>query len=366
MKVKKIIASTMPEAMEKIRQELGEDAVILVSKNISTGGFFGLFAKKKIEVIAAIDERQKKIKTKAPAAMKVQAGQQEQALISELRELKKELKQMKKHSFVKHNQLFEVSQILQKHELHPALIDRINENLMKRYEQQQMRSIPLDVQKKWASEYLTELLNSRKIGGFQYEKRLLNIIGPTGVGKTTTIAKIAAKAVLKDNKKVAFITTDTYRIAAIEQLKTYAELLNVPVEVAYNLHDFKEANEKFRHYDLVIIDTAGRNFRDKQYVEQLKNIIDFNEEMETYLVLSLTSKYEDMREIIQRFNQFPIEKVIFTKKDETSSYGAIINVMDEFSLGLAYISDGQNVPEDIIEPSIDYIVESLFEGVENA
>lgn len=364
MKVKKFIASTMPEAMEKIRHELGEDAVILVSKNISTGGFFGLFAKKKIEVIAAVEERQKKVKARTPAAKQV--VQQDQALLSEIRDLKKELKLIQKQSRKNDNAIFEVSQILQKHELHPTLIDRINENLMKRYEQQQMRSIPFDVQKKWVSEYLTELLNSRKIGGFQYEKRLLNIIGPTGVGKTTTIAKIAAKAVLKDNKKVAFITTDTYRIAAIDQLKTYAELLNVPVEVAYNLHDFKEANEKFRHFDLVIIDTAGRNFRDKQYVEQLKNIIDFNEEMETYLVLSLTSKYEDMREIIQRFNQFPIEKVIFTKKDETSSYGAIINVMDEFSLGLAYITDGQNVPEDIVVPSTDYIVESLFEGVENA
>lgn len=364
MKVKKFIASTMPEAMEKIRKELGEDAVILVSKNISTGGFFGLFAKKKIEVIAAVDERQKKVKTRTPASKQV--GQQNEALLTEIRELKKELKQMKKQSIENNNPIFEVSQILQKQDLHPALIERIHENLIKRYEQQQLRSIPFDVQKKWVSEYLTQLLKSRKIGGFQYEKRLLNIIGPTGVGKTTTIAKIAAKAVLKDNKKVAFITTDTYRIAAIEQLKTYAELLNVPVEVAYNLHDFKRANEKFRHFDLVIIDTAGRNFRDKQYVEQLKNIIDFNEEMETYLVLSLTSKYEDMREIIQRFNQFPIEKVIFTKKDETSSYGAIINVMDEFSLGLAYITDGQNVPEDIIVPSTDYIVECLFEGVEYA
>lgn len=363
MKVKKFIASTMPEAMEKIRKELGEDAVILVSKNISTGGFFGLFAKKKIEVIAAVDEHQKKVKTKTPAAKQV--DRQNEALLTEIRELKKELKQMKKQSIENNNQIFEVSQILQKHDLHPALIERINENLMKRYEQQQMRAIPFDVQKKWVSEFLTHLLKTRKIGGFQYEKRLLNIIGPTGVGKTTTIAKIAAKAVLKDNKKVAFITTDTYRIAAIDQLKTYAELLNVPVEVAYNLHDFKEANEKFRHFDLVIIDTAGRNFRDKQYVAQLKNIIDFNEEMETYLVLSLTSKYEDMREIIQQFNHFPIEKVIFTKKDETSSYGAIINVMDEFSLGLAYITDGQNVPEDIIVPSTDYIVECLFEGVEN-
>ncbi|MFA8437486.1 flagellar biosynthesis protein FlhF [Pueribacillus sp. YX66] len=363
MKVKKYIASSMPEAMGKIRAELGEDAVILVSKNISTGGFLGLFSKKKIEVIAAIDEQpKKKLKTKSHAAHSLPI-RENQTLLSEMQELKKQLKQMKQQTNNESESLFEINQIFKKHDIRQSLIERINENLMERYEQQQLRTIPYDIQKQWTSDYLLHVLKDKKIGGFQYEKRMLNIVGPTGVGKTTTIAKIAAKAVLQDNKKVAFITTDTYRIAAIEQLKTYAELLNIPVEVAYNLQDFNEANEKFQNYELVIVDTAGRNFLDKKYVEQLNKIVNFNEEMETYLVLSLTSKYEDMRKIIRQFNQFPIEKVIFTKKDETSSYGAMVNVMDEFSLGLAYVTDGQNVPEDIVIPSIDYIVESLFEGV---
>lgn len=366
MKVKKFIASSMPEAMERIRQDLGEDAVILVSKNISTGGFLGLFSKKKIEVIAAADKPPNKLKTKTPKSNQV-VGREEQILLSEMRELKQELKLLKAHANDNETEaLFEINQVLKKQDIRQPLIERINENLNERYQQQQLRTIPFEIQKQWTIEFLLNLLKSKKIGGSQYEKRMLNIVGPTGVGKTTTIAKIAAKAVLTDHKKVAFITTDTYRIAAIEQLKTYAKLLNVPVEVAYNLQDFNEANEKYRNYDLVIVDTAGRNFRDQKYVEQLNEIVNFDEEMETFLVLSLTSKYEDMIEIIQQFNQLPIEKVIFTKKDETSSYGAIINVMDEFSLGLAYVTDGQNVPEDIIVPSPDYIAQSLFEGVENA
>lgn len=363
MKVKKYIASSMPEAMDRIRSELGDDAVILVSKTISTGGFLGLFTKKKFEVIAAVDEQSgKKVKTKPVAQPK---ERRQDPLLLEMQELKKELRQMKQQT-QEQESLFEIYHHLKKQGLSPSLIDRVIENVQQRYEQQQLRTIPLQTQIQWTIEFLTNSLDEKKIGGFQYDKRLLNIVGPTGVGKTTTIAKIAAKAVLKDYKKVGFITTDTYRIAAIEQLKTYAELLNIPVEVAYNVDDFQKANEKFIDYDLVIVDTAGRNFLDKKYVEQLKSIVDFNEEMETYLVLSLTSKYEDMREIIQQFNRIPIEKAIYTKKDETYSYGAIINVMDEFSLGVAYITDGQNVPEDIVEPSVDYIIHSLFEGVDDA
>lgn len=181
------------------------------------------------------------------------------------------------------------------------------------------------------------------------------------MGKTTTIAKIAAKAVLKDNKKVALITTDTYRIAAIEQLKTYAKLLNIPIEVAYNAEDFKNATEKFRSFDLILTDSAGRNFREERFVHELKEVIHFNGEMETYLVLALTSKYADLKKIIEQFHDISIQKVIFTKKDETMSCGTIFNVIADYSLGIAYITDGQNVPEDIVEATEDYLLQCLFE-----
>ena len=150
--------------------------------------------------------------------------------------------------------------------------------------------------------YLINQISPLPFGGISFTKKYINIVGPTGVGKTTTLAKIAADCILKYKKKVAFITTDTYRIAAIEQLKTYANILNVPIEVCYNLEDFQKAIRQFESYDLVFIDTAGRNFRNQKYVEDLKNIIDFNQDMETFLVLSLTSKQIDMEEIYQQFS----------------------------------------------------------------
>ena len=153
---------------------------------------------------------------------------------------------------------------------------------------------------------------------------------------------------LNQRKKVAFITTDTYRIAAIDQLKTYAKILNVPIEVAYNLEDFKRAADRFSHYDIVFIDTAGRNFRNEQYVKDLGNIIDFSNELETYLVLSLTSKQTDMDAIYRQFSTIPIKQVIFTKADETATYGSMINFIQRNQIAPFYITNGQNVPDDIV------------------
>ena len=177
----------------------------------------------------------------------------------------------------------------------------------------------------WLKASFTTLLAWISKEEMGFNKKYINIVGPTGVGKTTTLAKLAAETMLNQRKKVAFITTDTYRIAAIDQLKTYAKILNVPIEVAYNLEDFKRAADRFSHYDMVFIDTAGRNFRNEQYVKDLGNIIDFSNDLETYLVLSLTSKQKDMDAIYRQFSTIPIKQVIFTKADETATYGSMIN-----------------------------------------
>lgn len=157
----------------------------------------------------------------------------------------------------------------------------------------------------------------------------------------------AASSVLEKQKKIAFITTDTYRIAAVEQLRTYAELLNAPLEVCYTKEEFKAAQQKFADFDHVFIDTAGRNFKDGQYVRELKEIIPFERKIQAFLVMSATSKYEDMKELIKQFSSIPIDQLIFTKVDETDSLGSVMNLLAESRIGLGYMTNGQNVPEDI-------------------
>src|SRR5690606_6548153 len=144
-------------------------------------------------------------------------------------------------------------------------------------------------------------------------------------------------------------------------LKTYAKILNIPFEVVYSMEDFKKAKELFTHYDLVLIDSAGRNFRNSLYIEELRKIIDFDDEVETYLVLSLTSKYKDMEAIFEQFSLIPIQKVIFTKKDETLYYGSMLNFVMKFRIGVAYITNGQNVPDDMIEAGHEDLVNSIIE-----
>ncbi|WP_244490600.1 flagellar biosynthesis protein FlhF, partial [Heyndrickxia coagulans] len=206
-------------------------------------------------------------------------------------------------------------------------------------------------------------LLQKKLSRFTYggsRRKYVNLIGPTGVGKTTTLAKMAARAVLERKEKIAFITTDTYRIAAIEQLKTYANLLNVPLEVIYKLSDFKKAIDKFSDFDRIFIDTAGRNYRERQYVRELSGLIDFQAEMDTFLTLSLTMKEKDMKEVVDSFQSIRIDRFIFTKLDETSTYGAAVNLMEQYGKGCAYVTNGQDVPDDMLEATPGIFAEYVF------
>lgn len=383
MKVKKFVAKSMSDAMKKIRLELGGDAVILNSKEIETGGFLGFFTKKNIEVIAAIDtapsvRRQtpkKQAQAKAVPSIKpipkevnsrsVNQSGKDEALVEEVKALKNIVNGISSSINTQFDdypdELRKINQLLIDQDVLPKIRNDVMKKLLKKWYIQDRESFNDMEITLWTKELLTKSVLWGEMGGFKFNKKFLNLVGPTGVGKTTTIAKIAAHCVLKHKKKVAFITTDTFRIAAIDQLKTYAKILNVPVEVAYSVEDFKQAKEKLASYDLVVIDSAGRNFLNQLYIDELKKVIDFNEEMETYLVLALTSKYRDMVTIYEQFSKININKVIFTKKDETFSRGAMINLVHEYNVGVSYITNGQSVPDDIAEGTANEIVNSILE-----
>jgi flagellar biosynthesis protein FlhF len=196
----------------------------------------------------------------------------------------------------------------------------------------------------------------------QPTSRVVAMVGPTGVGKTTTIAKLAALHVISGRRKVGLLTMDTFRIAAVDQLRTYANILDVPLEVAYQPEDLPAALERLADRDLIFIDTAGRNFRMDIHVEELRNAFGRIRVDETYLVLSVTSKPEDLDYLASAFSQLPIDKFLFTKLDETTTYGAILNLLYTYRKPLSYLTTGQNVPNDIEVASMDKVLRLILGG----
>jgi flagellar biosynthesis protein FlhF len=190
-------------------------------------------------------------------------------------------------------------------------------------------------------------------------------IGPTGVGKTTTIAKIASKYKVEYNRKVAFITADTYRIAATEQLRVYANILDAPMSIVYSVEEINAAIEKYMDYDLIFVDTAGFSHKNEQQREDTKKLLNGVSEdyrKEVYLVLSATTKYNDLMDIVDIYREISDYKLIFTKLDETSSYGNLLNIKLYADADLSYVTNGQNVPDDIEVFDTQKIVKQLLGG----
>lgn len=431
MRVKRYVVDSMPDALQKIRSDLGKDAVILNTKEIRTGGFLGMFGKKKIEVIAAIDGAnakptvapqriapqpppQPKVSSQgaqllnnlhqsdfpdvpdvlvaaakkselvavnaAPVADKVlnpvqhqayspssvqtsaRASVKDEQLMDELKQMKEMMKKLTQ--VTDEGKLPEALQKLEQRlydqEVNPTLVRQIMDEVISDFqladEPVTEESAHLLVRSKLGQIFQTD--HSKHISA---QTRVVHFVGPTGVGKTTTIAKLAAEQVLKYHRKVGFITSDTYRIAAIEQLKTYATILNVPLEVVFSPQDLTKAFQNLAECDIIFMDTAGRNFRNEMYVSELNSLLKTQGNSETILVLSLTTKYRDLRAITNNFSKFKLDKVLFTKMDETDSYGAILNVVHEFSLKLSYVTTGQSVPDDIAEMNEWQIIDLLLE-----
>ena len=188
------------------------------------------------------------------------------------------------------------------------------------------------------------------------KRKIAALLGPTGVGKTTTLAKIAAQCVLEKGVSTAFITADTYRISAVEQLKTYADILGLPIAIVYTPDELKEAIQKFRQKQLILIDTAGRSQHNRRQMAELKDFLAVNQNIEKYLVLSATTKNEDAKDIVDKFVCKP-DKVIFTKTDETKSLGIILNILRKKAMRLSYLTNGQSVPDDIVPAQAEKLAE---------
>jgi flagellar biosynthesis protein FlhF len=195
--------------------------------------------------------------------------------------------------------------------------------------------------------------------------RIIALVGPTGVGKTTTTAKLAAMYALNRGNKVALITMDIFRVGAVEQLKTYSRIMGIPLEVASTPKELEKAVEKHSDCDLIVIDTAGRSHKDKEKLDEMKNFLDNKIPIEIYLCLSATTKDRELKEILNRFSVFQIGKVVFTKIDESESLGNMVNLLMKENLQIAYFTTGQRVPEDIEVATSAKLAEMILRGEPN-
>ncbi|UMZ73380.1 flagellar biosynthesis protein FlhF [Natranaerofaba carboxydovora] len=431
MRVKKYVANTEKEAIQRIKNELGSDAIILNSKKVKRNGLWGLFGKKNAEVTVAIDETgtgkkenngennlHKDNQIKEELQNNYQAEAEKEKLLNKINEVKQQVNQNTADSAgitdpVGQNQNFSnQEQKLQNKESNnktteiDELKEEINEtksmmqNMLSEFKKmplEEERLPPIakkyynnlknqgvleEINKDMINNTLNKVTNSQLDDEYSFFKMLgqeiysrldysvkkknnnlpeiITLIGPTGVGKTTTVAKLAARFTLAEKKKVGLVTVDTYRIAAVEQLKTYGDILSLPVEVVLTPQELKNAIKNFSDKDVILIDTAGRSHRNEMQMSEIKNFIETGNPSISYLVLSLGTKYEDLKEILRKYENIRVDGYIFTKTDETETMGNILNIVSQTKTGFSYITTGQDVPDDIEKVDINKITKILL------
>ncbi len=405
MIIKKFQGNTETEAIMAARNELGKDAIVTNVKVIKPGGLMRLFKKPTYEITAALDETPPKTELSRRESIKAMFKDNPDIILDDKREDEKkdkpELVTPAQDKEQLEQKISNIAMMLEKQmgikkeeekkdkeageEEQP--VDRNNDCIQLIHKQ----LLANEVDEKYINQLVTEIEPTLKkdasvenilsgiyqkivlklgktevMGVTQGKARFVFFIGPTGVGKTTTIAKLASKLKLDRKLNVALLTADTYRIAAVDQLKTYAEILNVPLKVVYSDTELKEAYEDMRTYDIVLIDTAGRSHRDRQQREDIEKLINAvpKEERDVFLVLSITTKYRDLIRITEAYSEIADYRLIFTKLDETETLGNIFNVKLLTGASLSYATFGQKVPNDISRLDAQMIATQLLGGGE--
>jgi flagellar biosynthesis protein FlhF len=385
MRIKKFEGDTLQEALAKVKRDFGADAVILQTKKYVKGGIFGLFGRQRTEVTAGIDINVEKpqpqpvqpLRAQQAAAKRalnpVYGGQsaldsfdthrrvedismKNETLLRELNEGKillnqqfrpaKEMGAAPQGVSLK-NGMGRLQKILIDNGVEDNLVYRTLQNINSQLSETQINN--RSFVDNYLYDYISELIQvSGPIKAQKGTTKVVAFIGPTGVGKTTTIAKMAAKYALIEGKSVVMVSADTYRIGADIQLKKYGEIMGIPVEIVLTPADFKKVINKHIDKDLVFFDTAGRSPRNKQHLMELKEFLDVYSPIETHLVMSAVTKYFDAVSIINNFGLVPIHRIMFTKLDETKNYGLLLNLsVSSGGIPISYMTVGQNVPDDL-------------------
>lgn len=408
MIIKKYQGRTEEEVIETAKKELGQNVVIMNVKELKKKGIFRFLKPKLVEVTVALEEENSTASFRATAddtpiikspfasitkeilkndAMKKEPVSREESRQELLRkeDAKRADNSEEENSGSMLEEKLDSIQLLIEKQLHKPGENRIKESdKVSEEEPDEMvvfmqllynTMISNEVNEKYANQIIDEVEKNSKANmpidyvlSNIYQKMILKFgkpegispakegpkiiffVGPTGVGKTTTIAKIASKFSVEQKKKIVLLTADTYRIAAAEQLRTYANILDVPFRVIYSIEDAQTAFKDFHAYDYIFVDTAGHscsNITLKENVNELIHCLDETMEQEVFLVLSATTKYNDLISIADTYTPMTNYKLIFTKLDETITLGNLLNLKLHTGASLSYVTCGQNVPDDI-------------------
>ena len=352
MRIKKFTANNYADALEQVKRELGEEALIMSTRSIKPNTPLSVRnTASKVEITAAVEFKESPVAAlEEDLQLEGDSGLDMKSLIFNLLSEKGQAQtlglksnQVETYSHLVRNGLDEnlASKILKKtkgnSDENPEKEKLRVKNLMKKV-------IPFEGE-----------INLRPDG-----PKLVAFVGPTGVGKTTTIAKVAADYAIRKNKKVALVSLDTYRLGAVDQLQIYGDIMQLPVEVAGGKQDFCDIVNRNRDKDLILIDTTGRSHRDQDYSRQLKEIFDAAGEVEVHLVLSVTSQEKLFSTTFQQFSPVGVDRVLFTKLDEGLSFGPLFNFSVQNRVPLSYFTIGQSVPEDLEIAAPDRVISLIF------
>lgn len=329
MKVKKYVVEDMQKAFVMIKEDLGKDAVILSQQKVRKKGIKGFISKPVYEVIAAADDKENTKRFGDELSLK--------KLEYKINQLQDMLKYNTKIDDKPENEHGDI-QILRENGVSDDVIKLLKQNINFEDDETYVREI---------NDFFVNLIGQPDLIELKSRPTTILFIGPTGVGKTTTIAKIAANLVLKQRLSVALVTMDTYRIAAVEQLKRYGDILGISTTVINSPLEYPSAIKNLKNHDVILIDTAGRNHKNEYQLNEVKSLLKIHKMSKVYLVLSLTSKDRDLVDIVNRYSFIEDFALLFTKLDETETIGGIINVCYTTRKKISYVTTGQRVPDDI-------------------
>ncbi len=374
MQIKKFVAPTLKQASMQMKMEMGGEAVILGTRVIYGDSKTG--SKRMFEITAGIEEEN--IFETAEVDLKKKSLGSKKNYSSELQKLSDKI-------FI--NPIHEKDRVKPKSDLlNPSLNKNTNSDIEKELKEILDTLFVREVQKPIISTILSQLKQYKSylhpsnidsyvissiasmIPTYHFEvnakkkAKTVALVGPTGVGKTTCIAKLAVISKILHNLDVGLISIDTYRLGAIDQLRIFSEISNIDMLVAYEPADMPKLINSFKKKDIIFIDTAGRSQNNTEQLKQMKEFLTAANASETYLVLSSTGTTKNMLDVSEKFKLFDYDSVIFTKIDEAAAFGNILNVVSKYDVPISFLSNGQVIPDDILSADPEFIANMIYTG----